>query len=275
MPEGDSVFQLSRRLQFMTGRQVVGSSLRVPRWATTDFSGSTVQQVWPYGKYLFMDFGDQILQTHLKMEGTWRITLSGDRWSKPGWKARVVLQLDGAPEYPRPIEVVGFELGMVHVLRSADYPQAIAHLGPDVLGENWDEAEACVRIQRRPERAIGAALLDQRNLAGVGNEYRAEICFLAGLHPATPVAEVDVAAVVRITRRLMWTNRLATKRVSTGVNRVGETAYVFGRYARPCRRCGSRIEKGFLGGVDHGGDEGELERVIWWCPNCQPLLGSG
>ncbi|WKD61679.1 Formamidopyrimidine-DNA glycosylase [Corynebacterium ciconiae DSM 44920] len=275
MPEGDSVFQLSRRLQFMTGRRVLGCSLRVPRWATTDVSGSTVAGVWPYGKYLFMDFGEQILQTHLKMEGTWRVGLKGDRWSTPGWKARVVLELEGAPEYPRPIEVVGFELGMVKVLPSADYAAAIAHLGPDVLGENWDEQEACERIARRPERAIGAALLDQRNLAGVGNEYRAEICFLAGLHPATPVSEVDVAKVVRITRRLMWANRLATKRVSTGINRIGETAYVFGRYARPCRRCGSRIEKDFLGGVDRGGDEGELERVIWFCPTCQPISHAG
>src|SRR5699024_9064538 len=102
--------------------------------------------------------------------------------------------------------------------------------------------------------------LDQSNLAGVGNEYRAEICFLMGVHPATQVGYVDVEKALKITRRLMWENRNSPIRVTTGVRRAGESTYVFGRNNKPCRRCRTPIVKAELG-----------ERIIWWCPRCQPL----
>ncbi|AGF71848.1 DNA-formamidopyrimidine glycosylase family protein [Corynebacterium halotolerans] len=272
MPEGDSVLQLSRRLQFMVGREVVGTSLRVPSVATIDFTGTHVDRIWPYGKHLFMQFGRRVLHTHLKMEGTWSIQLKGDRWRRAGHTARVVLDLEGAP-HPRPIEVVGHDLGLVEVFGVDDYHDRVGHLGPDVLGEEWEaggRAEARRRLLARPSRPVGTALLDQKNLAGVGNEYRAEICFLCGVHPATPVGDVDIDEILDVTRRVMWDNRLAPLRVTTGVRRAGESTYVFGRNHRPCRRCGSLIRQDFLGGVDRGGDPDELERVIWWCPVCQP-----
>ena len=271
MPEGDSVLQLSHRLQFMEGRCVTSSSLRVPRYATVRFDGLVCEEVWPYGKHLFMDFGGElILHTHLKMEGTWAIHYAGDRWRKPGHSARVVLQMENTP---RDIELVGHWLGLVEVFPAREFEQRMAHLGPDILAPEWLDGgfeEAVRRIESRPERSIGAALLDQCNVAGLGNEYRAEICFLAGVHPATPVALVDVPQILTISRRLIWANRDSPVRVTTGVKRAGETTYVFGRNRQRCRRCGTLIEKSTLGGVDAGGDEGELERVIWWCPHCQP-----
>ena len=271
MPEGDSVLQLSNRLQFMEGRRVTSSSLRVPRYATVRFDGLVCEEVWPYGKHLFMDFGGElILHTHLKMEGTWAIHYAGDRWRKPGHSARVVLQMENTP---RDIELVGHWLGLVEVFPARGFEQRMAHLGPDILAPEWEEGgfeEAVRRIETRPERSIGAALLDQRNVAGLGNEYRAEICFLAGVHPATPVALVDVPQILTLSRRLIWANRDSPVRVTTGVKRAGETTYVFGRNRQRCRRCGTLIEKSTLGGVDAGGDESELERVIWWCPHCQP-----
>lgn len=273
MPEGDSVYQLAKKLQFMRGRQVLYSQLRVPAFALERFDGSLCDNVWPYGKHLFMQFGHRILHTHLKMEGTWSVHRAGERWHKPGYTARVVLQLDGAPD-PQPIEIVGFSLGFVRVFPTVDYQQKIGYLGPDVLGA-WDTKEALRRIMQRPERPIGTALLDQKNLAGVGNEYRAEICFLAGIHPATPVRALGregVERVLTITRKLMWDNRNSPLRVTTGVRRAGETSYVFGRNNKPCRRCGTLITKGALGGIDLGGDADELERIIWWCPHCQLLL---
>ena len=266
MPEGDSVLQLSNRLQFMTGREVLRTSLRVPSVATVRFDGAVCEAVWPYGKHLFMQFGDRVLHTHLKMEGTWAMHLAGDRWRKPGHTARVVLQLTGAP-HPRPIEIVGHELGLVDVFRAREYPEKMGYLGPDILAEDWPStgyAEARHRILARPDREIGRALLDQSNLAGIGNEYRAEICFLAGIHPARPVRETDLDQVLDISRRIMWANKNSPVRVTTGVRRAGENGYVFGRHNRPCRRCGTLIEQGFLGGGE------DLERVIWWCPNCQP-----
>ena len=82
MPEGDSVYQLSKRLQWMQDREVTATSIRVPRYATVDFTGMTCERVWPHGKHLFMQFGapghqSQILHTHLKMEGTWSMHRAG------------------------------------------------------------------------------------------------------------------------------------------------------------------------------------------------------
>lgn len=255
MPEGDSVLQLSRRLQIMTGREVLHTSLRVPSVATVSFTGDTVDRVWPYGKNLFMQFGDRILHTHLKMDGTWALHRVGDRWLKPGHTARVVLQLAD----PEPIEVVGHSLGLVRVFPLDHYHGQISHLGPDVLAPDWDRVEAHRRMSAAPQRSIGEALLDQHNLAGVGNEYRAEICFICGIHPAREVGEVDVDHVLDVTRRIMWANRDAPVRVTTGIRRAGETTWVFGRHGRPCRRCRTPIQRAMLG-----------ERIIWWCPACQP-----
>ena len=204
MPEGDSVLQLSNRLQFMAGREVTGCSVRVPRYATVHLDGMVCERVWPYGKHLFMQFDQTIVHTHLKMEGTWAIHYAGDRWRKPGHTARIVLQLANAP---RDIEVVGHQLGFVEIYPADQYHQRIAHLGPDILDPDWDREEALRRLNNRPQRAIGAALLDQKVVAGIGNEYRAEACFLAGVHPATPVSEVDTARILDISRRIMWANR--------------------------------------------------------------------
>lgn len=277
MPEGDSVLQLARKLQFMTGREVTRCSFRVPRYATASVEGLVCQRVWPYGKHLFMQFAGEgagsgtIVQTHLKMEGKWAIHRAGDKWRHPAHTARVVLQL---ADPPRDIELVGHQLGFVEVYPADEYAARIAHLGPDILNAEWadngDREEAIARVSARPQRSIGAALLDQRNVAGIGNEYRAEVCFIAGVHPAIPVSSVDVARVLDIARKIMWANRYAPVRVTTGVRRAGETTYVFGRNRRRCRRCGTEIQQGSLGGVDAGGDEGELERIIWWCPYCQP-----
>lgn len=269
MPEGDSVYQLARRLQVIVGREVLATSIRVPRYAVAKFDGTRCTKVWPYGKHLFMDFGEQSLHTHLKMEGVWSLHLQGQRWRRPGYTARVVLRFDGAPQ-ASPIELVGHDLGLVRVEPTSSAPASIAHLGPDVLGSDWDAGgreEAKRRMLAHPERAVGLALLDQTVLAGVGNEYRAEICFLAGVHPAERVCQVDGDQVLDITRRLMWANRLSPVRVTTGVRKAGHTSYVFGRKGRPCRRCGTAIAQSTL--VDD--PTSELERIIWWCPRCQRL----
>lgn len=283
MPEGDSVLQLSNRMQWMGGRTLTRSDIRVPRFATENLAGRTVTEVWPYGKHLFMDIGGRVLHTHLKMEGVWSIHTAGTRWRRPGYTARVVLgfapQHVGGPE----IEVVGHSLGFVRLFDRDRYGEVIAHLGPDILDPDWASTpsdgisgrdEALRRILARPERSIGAALLDQRNVAGIGNEYRAEVCFLGGVDPRRPVGTGEVATttaahLLDLSRRVMWENRLEPRRLFTGDRRPGMGNYVFGRAEKACRRCGSPIMKSFLGGVDADGDEGELERVIWWCPVCQ------
>ncbi|MGO1418652.1 DNA-formamidopyrimidine glycosylase family protein [Candidatus Corynebacterium faecigallinarum] len=283
MPEGDSVLQLSERMQWMSGRTITRSDIRVPRFATENLAGRTVTDVWPYGKHLFIDFSGRVLHTHLKMEGVWSIHTAGTRWRRPGHTARTVLrfapQHTGGPE----IEVVGHSLGFVRLFDRSDYDQVVGHLGPDILAPDWADAtsglshrdEALQRILARPERTIGAALLDQRNVAGIGNEYRTEVCFLAGVDPRRPTgegegAEETAAHLLDLSRKVMWENRMEPRRLFTGDRRPGMGNYVFGRAEKACRRCGAPILKSFLGGVDADGDEGELERVIWWCPVCQP-----
>ena len=285
MPEGDSVLQLSNRLQWMTGRTVTHTDIRVPRFATVKLEGQQVHRVWPYGKHLFMHIGDSIVHTHLKMEGVWAIHKAGSRWRKPGYTARIVLRF--SPQHPggQDIEIVGHELGFVRVFPATHYSQVVSGLGPDILDPDWPEngmAESVNRILARPDRALGAALLDQSNVAGIGNEYRAEIMFLLGWHPAIPVQDVGregVERALRLARRVMWENRLQPVRIFTGDKRPGMGTYVFGRANKACRRCGHAIAKGTLGGKFAGGDREldakELERIIWWCPQCQQLSSTG
>ncbi|WP_282939817.1 DNA-formamidopyrimidine glycosylase family protein [Corynebacterium auriscanis] len=281
MPEGDSVLQLSNRLQWMTGRTVTKTDIRVPQFSTVNLDGQRVQRVWPYGKHLFMHIGETIVHTHLKMEGVWAIHKAGTRWRKPGYTARIVLRFSPQHEGGTDIEIVGHELGFVRVFPAGEYSTVIRDLGPDILDPDWLEdglAECVERIMARPDRALGAALLDQSNVAGIGNEYRAEIMFLLGWHPAIPVAAVGRVGVQRaleLSRRVMWENRLEPVRIFTGDKRPGQGTYVFGRANKACRRCGHPIAKGSLGGRFAGGDAhldtNELERIIWWCPQCQQL----
>ena len=291
MPEGDSVLQLSNRLQWMTGRTVTHTDIRVPRFATQSLTGQPVHRVWPYGKHLFMHIGETVVHTHLKMEGVWAIHAMGTRWCRPGFTARIVLRF--SPQHPggQDIEIVGHSLGFVRLFPVSSYDATIEHLGPDILDPQWSQPgndprwqgisgrdEAVRRIMQRPERSLGAALLDQKNVAGIGNEYRAEIMFLLGWHPAMPVGQVGARGVekaIDLSRHVMWENRLEAHRIFTGDRRPGMGNYVFGRASKACRRCGEAIEKSSLGGRFAGGDPdidgGELERIIWWCPNCQEL----
>ena len=244
MPEGDSVLQLSERLQWITGRTVTKTDLRVPRYATESFTGEEIYEVWPYGKNLYMRIGERVLHTHLRMEGRWS---RGGEWAHT---ARVVLGLGD-------VTIVGHELGLVRVFPYGDYPEHIKQFGPDILGD-WDREEAARRLLQQPDRILGEALLDQSNVAGIGNEYRTEMMFLLGWKPTVTVGDVGEQGVLKaldLGRRVMWANRFEPRRVFTGNRR--QPNFVFGRENQPCRRCGSRIEKA------------EMDRIVWWCPQCQ------
>jgi endonuclease-8 len=125
------------------------------------------------------------------------------------------------------------------------------------------------RLRADPGRAIGTALLDQRAIAGPGNVYKSEVCFLRGVDPWTPVAEVgDLEAMVDLLKRLMEANRTTGSQITTGDTRPGRTHWVAARTGKPCRRCGTPIRK-----ADQPSYDGE--RVTYWCPTCQPGLGPG
>jgi endonuclease VIII len=258
MPEGDTVWRTARRLHDgLAGRTLTRSDFRVPQWATLDLSGVTVDDAVSRGKHLFIRAGDISLHTHLKMEGVWHVYPPGGRWRRPAHTARVVLE--NADH-----QAVGFSLGLVEVLDRAAEDDAMAWLGPDLLGPNWSLDEAVRRVTADPERAVFLALHDQRNLAGFGNEYVNEICFLHGLLPTRPVGAVgDVGHVIDRGRRLITLNSDRVLRSFTGNTRTGEERWVFDREGRACRRCGTTIKSGELG------DDPLRMRNTFWCPHCQ------
>ncbi|PJJ73325.1 endonuclease-8 [Diaminobutyricimonas aerilata] len=258
MPEGDTVYQAAKRQHAaLAGKVLTGFDLRVPRFATSDLTGETVLEVVSRGKHLLHRIGDYTLHTHLKMEGVWHVYKPGERWRRPAHQARAVLQTE-------PVQAVGFALGITELIRRSEEDDVVGHLGPDLLGADWDAAEATRRLTADPAIPVFVAVLDQRNLAGVGNVYANELCFLRGVLPTRPIGEVaDVAALVDLSYRLLQANRDRMNRVTTGDSRAGQRSWVYGRAGQPCRRCGTRLLGGQL-----GRDELQ-ERNTFWCPRCQ------
>ncbi|MEX0429200.1 DNA-formamidopyrimidine glycosylase family protein [Nocardioides sp. DS6] len=248
MPEGDAVRRTARQLdRGLSGQDLLRSDFRVPALATVDLAGGTVVATVPRGKHLLTridhETGAWTLHTHLTMEGSWRVMPSGRRWPKPGHQARVVLRTPTT-------EAVGFLLGTVELVRRDREREILAHLGPDLLGRDWDEDEALRRLGSQPDRPLFDALRDQRNLAGIGTIYAAETCFLAGVHPLRTVREApDLPRMLRRTRELMSADWSLSGRL-----------WVYGR--RACRRCGSTVT------VLRVGPPGQ-ERPAYLCENCQ------
>lgn len=258
MPEGDTVWRAARRLDALAGQTLTRSDFRTPGLATRDLVGRQVVGTHTHGKNLLTRIeGDVTLHSHLRMEGRWAIHPIGTRWRRPAHTARVVLRTEA-------LEAVGFSVHLRLVATSQE-ATLVGHLGPDLLADDFAAAEAEHRIRRHPQVPIGIALLDQRNLAGIGNVYRAELCFLSGLDPWTPVAQVaELGSVLDRARTLLLANRDRTERITTGRDRIGERLWVYGRRG-PCLRCGTPIRRGELG-------ELAQDRIVWWCPTCQPAL---
>ena len=248
----------ARRLHAaLAGRVLTRSDFRVPRFATADLSGQTVTETASRGKHLLTrtDAGITV-HTHLRMDGSWRVRPAAERASG-GHRIRLILANDTW-------QAVGYLLGVVEILPTAAEQRAVGHLGPDLLGPDWDPAEAERRLRADPARPVGEALLDQRNLAGIGN-------ILQG-RDAVPARGQSVApgrrsrrprrALVELAQRLLDANKERSGIVTTGSQRRGEETWVYGRAGQPCRRCGTPVRS-----ADQGRDpEG---RVTYWCPSCQ------
>jgi endonuclease-8 len=312
VPEGDSVWRAANQLHTaLAGQKVLASDFRVPRFATLNLAGWTMEEVVPRGKHLLMRLtgpGQERLtiHSHLKMEGSWQIYPPGGRWRKPGFTARCVLRTAAA-------DAVGFSLGLLEVIKTSEEDKAVGFLGPDLLGPDWDPVEAERRVTARPDVPVGVALLDQSNLAGIGNIYRCEVCFLAGIHPASPVAAVkDWAAMFADAKQLLEANLGAGRRttllnargtpVGRAAGRPGYWVYRRGAPAVPAlpdphppRRAGQERDGQKRYGSGRGrqprqpqrpGGPAERatgatavtavteERDIYFCPTCQPLLGG-
>ena len=249
MPEGDTVFRTADKLRTaLEGKVLTRCDVRVPRFAAVDLSGQTVDEVLSRGKHLFIRVGAASIHSHLKMDGAWII----GRVRAPAYKIRIVLETAES-------RASGIDLGVLEVLDRATDMTAVEHLGPDLLGEDWSARTAAANLMADPDRPLAEALLDQRVMAGVGNVFANELCFVFGLLPGTAVAQLsDPGRLATRAQQMLWANRLRINRTTTGNTRPGQDVWVYGRAGLPCRRCGTRIE------TDKGGD-----RVTYWCPTCQ------
>ena len=261
MPEGDTVYRAAHALdRALTGHRLTVTDFRVPAFATVDLTGGTVVRTLSRGKHLLTRIDHDrawTVHTHLKMEGSWHIYATGDKWRRPTPQVRVVLGIEGR-------SAVGFQLGIVEVVPRHEEAALTAHLGPDLLGPDWDADHAVARLRSEPGRPIGQALLDQRNLAGIGNMYMAELCFTSGIHPATAVSGVqDLPRLVNRARLMLEANKERAIQSTTGDLRPRERMWVYRRDKSPCRRCGTPILVAMTG-------EPGRERAAYWCPSCQP-----
>ena len=259
MPEGDTVWRAARSLdRALAGQVLTRTDFRVPALATVDLAGTRCGRPSPAASTCSpgSTTATSLDSAHPPQDGGRRGT-STPRASggavpptRPGSCSRLPTG-----------SAVGFTLGIVELIARVDEDQAVGHLGPDLLGPDWDEAEAVRRLAAQPDRPIGEALLDQRNLAGIGNIYRNELCFLAGVHPSMPVN--DRARPARGwcagPRPCSRPTRNAPSRSTTGDLRPGHRSWVYRQ--RQCRRCETPI---VLVGQD------ERDRAIYWCPSCQP-----
>ena len=267
MPEGDTVRRTAARLdQALAGSTLVRAELRWADLGAIDLAGRAVLGVGAYGKHLLTRLAAgnhrpaQTLHSHLRMDGSWRIHATGTRPWPAATDHRVRAVLAG-PEWT----AVGVLLGVLELVPTEAEERIIGHLGPDIMADGWDSgrSEAVRRISTRPERHVGAALLDQTNVAGIGTFYLAEALFVQRVSPWAAAGSVDLPAVLDTARRQLLVSIRHAVPTTTGETARGRTSYVHGRSGRPCRRCGGTIRVAPVG-------EPPMDRTAFYCPHCQP-----
>ncbi|KTR25007.1 DNA-formamidopyrimidine glycosylase family protein [Curtobacterium citreum] len=267
MPEGDSVHRLAARLRAVDGARVRSGELRGGDAAGTPLTGRRITGHATHGKHLLTRFDDgTTLHTHMRMTGSWTVTAAGRRLPvNAAQQARVRMALDDGRT------VWGLDLPVVELLPTRDEHHAVGHLGPDLLHDDLDRAEAVRRLTADPGLPVRRALLDQRRVAGLGNLWANELGFVRGLHPDRPIGTVDVPTLVDTAQRMLRHSATVPDayQVTTGVLRRGERHWVVGRAGRPCLRCGTRVRA-----RDDVEVVGSPPRRVWWCPRCQPAVST-
>jgi endonuclease VIII len=279
MPEGDTIFRTARTLhKALAGSEVTGFETAYASLASvhdnTPVTGRIVEKVEARGKWLLIYFsGDLILVTHMLMHGSWHIYRPGERWHWTRSHMRVLIRTE---KY----EAVGFEIPVArfHTARSLERHSAIPQLGPDLLKGSFAQDDAKARVLARADEQIANVLLNQTVMAGIGNVYKSEICFVCRVHPFRLVSSLsasEIDCLVDAARKLLAANvtessgnRVVTytgSRRTTGNTDPSARVWVYGRKGKECRRCGTPIQMR---------RQGLGARSTYWCPECQHISAS-
>lgn len=282
MPEGDTIFRAAATLhRALAGRPVVRFESVLPRLTRVHedaaITGRIVERVCAAGKHLLMHFSEGrltpdaaaavVLRTHMRMNGSWHIYRTGEKWYRPRRDMRVVVATED-------FEAVGFNIPVAEFLPAAELPRhdVLRRLGPDLLSEHFDAAEAVARLRTRQSVPVADALIDQQVLAGLGNVYKSEVLFACAVNPFSLTGALNdeqIGGLIETARKFLRVNvstRRAPMTTYAGYRRTtrrddpGQRLWVYGRGGLPCRRCGTRIEVR---------KQGPDARLTYWCPECQ------
>ncbi len=275
MPEGDTIFRAARTLhRALAGQVVTGFESVLPKLERVEVdsgvTGRTLEKVESNGKWLLIHFsGNLILLTHMLMSGSWHIYRPGEAWKRRPIHKRIVIATDK-------FVAVAFNVPVAEFHSAATLERRLGRLGPSILSEEIEEGEILANLRAQAESEVGAALLDQSVLAGIGNVFKSEVCFGCGVNPFRRVASLTIqetACLVATARKFMLANiaggsseRMATYsglRRTTGRSGVAERLWVYRRRGEPCRRCGTAVESR---------KQMPWARTTFWCSRCQPMI---
>jgi endonuclease VIII len=250
VPEGDTIWRTAERLRAaLAGKKVITARPDMLK----RFAGRTITGVEPVGKHLLIRFDNGLaIHSHMRMQGAWHVYARGERWRRPAWQAKALLETEDAT-------AVCFAAPVIELVR--DEETRIGHLGPDILRDGWSLPEVTRRARAMGSTAVGELLLDQRVTAGIGNVYRCEALWQGRVNPwkaSDELSDAGLGALFETAREAMRANLAggAAHRRFPGYGRGA----VHGRGGRPCPRCGTRILVRAQG--DHA-------RLTYWCPRCQ------
>jgi len=277
MPEGDTIFRTARSMgRALIGKPITGFLSNYPLLTRfhddTPITGQIVDSVESRGKWLLIHFsGGATLATHMLMNGSWHLYPRGERWHKPARDMRIVLE-------NREYQAVAFTVPVarIYTAQALAREKRIPPSDSDVLNENFDPAAAAVRIRACVGEEIGDVLLHQYVMAGVGNVFKSEVCFVERVNPFCLVgvlSDEQIQALIQTAQRLVSANVLedsgnmivtyrGQQRRTTHGTSPQDSLWVYGRSGEPCRRCGAVIRHRL---------QGPDARVTFWCPTCQPM----
>ncbi len=258
MPEGDSIHHAARRIRpVLLGGPLDGVRTPSPRTAPKRWdrrlAGATVVAVEAKGKHLLIRFADGlVLHSHLRMTGSWSVRPDGARWPRAPRRAWLVLRRGGH-------DVIQFDGPFLELRTTAQVATdpRLAALGPDVCADGDLDIDRVLRRIRQgdPSRPVGDALLDQRAVAGIGNVWKCEGCWVERIDPTRPAGQVDDERIAAV---LTWIQPRIRYCAEHGTHLRPKRVY--GKDGRPCERCGTTIVRRGVG------DE---NRPTFWCPGCQ------